>query len=534
MSPNAFSHHTNIDPEERLEITSSNIPQSEALSELFPGYDRQQEIAQHDPNQQAIDPDSTINREQIQQQSKQAPLYGNPLLKLGAVGGIIATVIGLPAYLYIQANSPPTTVASAEVEKPKAAEFQNPTVAESDARGEIALGKQIEDLKLGTPAAAATIPAKGTAPVATSTATPQAKPPETATPQAVKPAYKPKPPVVATNYPKIDTYRTAAPQPIARYQPVAQTPKPQPKPVAQPNAPRIAQAPQPIVQATRSIPTPPTVLAYNPPRSIPTASTTEPGQDIAAWKAASTSGSFGGSIDRVGNTPVAQIQPTAPTAPLPRQEIRQTKTLSVGSKSIGNTTTPIQLAAGNPAGGTVSVSLQQPLLDRTGAILVPGGSQVEFRIQPLDNGWLNATSTKIYLSNGAEIDANGAISLSSQNGEPLIADSRGINNNAVANQEAKSFVIGALQNLGANLTQPTTQSTVNAGINGVNSSTSTQSNSNPFGALIKGGFDPLAQQQLARANAATQELLRASKIWYLPDGTVVRLTVVKPLAVTIQ
>jgi hypothetical protein len=89
-----------------------------------------------------------------------------------------------------------------------------------------------------------------------------------------------------------------------------------------------------------------------------------------------------------------------------------------------------------------------------------------------------------------------------------------------------SFLGGALQAVGKNLTQPQTQTIATGG--GFLQTSNPQQNI--VGSVLDGGFSPLVSQWMERNKQATTQINSASKIWFLPTGTEVNLIVAQPFS----
>ncbi len=496
------------------------------ISKLFE-IDRPRELAAADPSLQEIDRDATIEREAVANEEKQIPLFKNPLVKTAVVVGGIGTLIGLCAWVFLKSTSMPTKVA--EKPEPPKEEFKNPTVGESQLKGQLALDKQNEMLKAGkTPAIAPTpTPTPTPSAVPKPTVKPLAQPTPTATPATN--AYKPNPPSpTPVTRPYVPSPPVVQNYPIAKAVPIATPERP---PIYQ-KKPQIAAKPAYMLPVV-----PKTTVATKPVTPPPTTQIAPTLQAPQSWQQQATSSTFGGRFNRESSTQtVASIPAAAPQTYLASEnEIygepgKPRQIIPAGAKSLGLLLTPIQIAAGDTTEQIATIGLNQPLVDRYGRVVVPAGSQVQFKLTVLANGWLKATGATVNLS-GQITNIAGNFSLVTDRGEPLIAQSLTFGEDKVAREDQKSFILGALQNVGAILTQPNTQSSVNSTIGGISSSTSSQSNPNVIGGILQGGFNPLAQQQLSRSTAEIQRLLNAPKLWFVPSGTNIQIVNNQPLTI---
>jgi hypothetical protein len=501
--------------------------QSTQLSGLFE-LDRTREKAATDPSLQEFDPEATVDREAVRNEEKAIPLYANPFVKGGFVFGGIGLLIAAAAWVFTQSTSISKPVA---VKQETKEEFKNPVVGDSQLKGQLALDKQNAML-------AAQKEQPTTKPTATPAPTPAVKPVEPPTPTAqVKPTpqptpapqtYKPTPPIArATPTPLPYNPPVTRSYPIARAVKIpSYAPKPTPKPQ--------------IVALKTPAPAPRQLAPAIPlQRSSPSIDRYGNGNGQQEWQQQATEGTFGGRFQR-GSQQVAQAP--APTleianAYLPSEsEIYDAprepkKAVLVGAKSLGILLTPVQVATGDKKEHLITVGLNQPILDRTGRIAIPGGSQIQFKVVIADNGWLEATSTKVFID-GQSSDVTGIFSLTLDNGKPLVAESLKFGEDVIGQNDKKNFILGALQKVGSVLTEPTTQSSITSSTtSGVTSSTSSQSNPNIIGAIFNGGFTPLAASQITRSNSDINRLLNASKLWFLPTGTNIKIVSVQPLSI---
>jgi|GEM_PF-2810822 len=478
------------------------------ISTLFE-IDRTRERAASDPSIRTIDHDATMDREIVAGEEQAIPTFKNPLVKTAVVFGGIGTLIAASMWLFLKSTSMPTPVA-VKPEAPKA-EFKNATVGESQLKGQLALDKQNAMLQGET--SAALPPTTPTTTVPQPTVKPLTQIPPTPAPAPVPRRY------VAT--PPTPTYPIARSMPIARYQPSLANRNPTPKPIQTAPRPNRSAAFSPINRAVK-----------------PPSFTTVSNLPVATWQQQATAGTFGGRFNQGASTTAIASVPAAPTTSpylASENEIygdpsQPRRMIPAGMKSSGVLLTPIQIAAGDTSEQTATIGLIQPLVDRDGRIVVTAGSQVQFKLTALSSGWLKATSAVINID-GKTTNITGNFSLVASNGEPLIAQSLTFGDGRIAQQDQKSFILGALQNIGAVLTQPNTQSSINSNIGGFSSSSSTQSNPNVIGAILQGGFNPLAQQQLVRSTAEIERLLEAPRLWFLPSGTNVQIVINQPLAI---
>jgi hypothetical protein len=511
--------------------------QTTNISSLFE-YDRDQEQARLDPGFQTIDQDDIEARESVSNEEKNIPKFRNPWIKGGVVVGAVATFIGSCWLLFAQTTKTIAPVAT----KPEttAEKFDGPTVGESQLKGQVALDQQNAMLNrkklpatqtpvpVATPAVTAAAPAVGTTqPVARPAEKPvlvTASKPIASQPIQTTNPYRPTPPV---------RYPSPRPTQIAYQSPAKSTIKPVAK-TAQTT--QFTSRPTKPKQAIAKPYTPVTIVKADPIKPV----------DLSAplsWQQQSTEGTFGGRYSRGGSTggeatqvtntailPSPIVKPSSPYLESENEIFRTNRqnTVLAGVKALGLLLAPIQMAGGDTSEQTTVVGLNQPLLDRQGAVVVPAGSQIQFKFNVLPNGWVKISSAAINIR-GEQTNIPGTFSLIAENGQPLVAQSLTFGEDKVAKQDQRNFIFGALQNIGAVLTQPNTQSTISSGVSGVTSSSSSQSNPSVIGAVLQGGFNPLAQQQMSRSAAEINQLLNAPKLWFLPAGTNIQIITNQPI-----
>lgn len=499
-------------------------------SKLF-NIDRERERAATVGNQERIpDPEATVDREDIIGEEKKIPTFKNPFVKSAIVVTVIGALVGGSTMLYLQNGRTPPIAEK----KPVTEDFQNGVVPDSQIKGELALSKQNAELSLNKPVAntpTAVVVKPTTAPVTVATTptkpiTPTksivvAKPVPTPTPirRIQSTPYQPQtfnPPRSSQAYPQprpVPIYKAAKTYNVARSQPASFNPPRQ----------QVAYKPTPFAPMPRPM-TPAQPMTPITPATPPAA--------LVSWKDQSTGATFGGRYQNINNTNSA-TNGTKPSVATPQtylaseNEIFETpgdppKIVQIGTKARGILLTPVQLSASEAMDQTIAIGLNQPLLDRRGKIVVPAGSQIQFKISAMSNGWIKASSQKVYID-GQSYDAEDVFSITTSNGQPLIAESKQFGGDVVSQQDRRSFIFSALQKVGSVLTQPDTQSTINANAGGLATSNTTTPKRDILGAILDGGFSPVAAAQISRSQKQINELLSASKLWFLPIGSEIQI-----------
>jgi hypothetical protein len=197
----------------------------------------------------------------------------------------------------------------------------------------------------------------------------------------------------------------------------------------------------------------------------------------------------------------------------------------VGQQIKGRLISPIQTSATVPT-QEIAISLERSIVSTQGKVLVPAGTQIVAQIGILDSGMMSILAAKATIED-REVDIPPkALILQSSNRQPLLAELKQFGQDDVGRRDMIAMLGGAVQEIGKNLTEPQTSTVVSAG--GIVQNTNAQVN--PFGAALKGGFAPVAQQWLDRNQQAIQQINARSKVWYLGTGTEVNLVVAQPFA----
>lgn len=205
------------------------------------------------------------------------------------------------------------------------------------------------------------------------------------------------------------------------------------------------------------------------------------------------------------------------------------RTALVGQQIRSKTITPYQSAItnnGTSAGQPLFVSLGAPILDSSGNILLPTGTQIAIDVTALDNGMLQAVGAHAAI-NGQLVDlGKQGIILQNAGKQPLMAEVKSFGGGEIFNRNIMGFLGGALGSIGKNLTQQ--QSTTVATAGGFLQTNIPQINIT--GAILDGGFSPLVAQWTDQNKAAVAQLSSQSKILFLNTGTELNVIVGQPFS----
>jgi hypothetical protein len=337
-------------------------------------------------------------------------------------------------------------------------------------------------------------------------------------------------PTPPTGDPQVVTNTTQQPDPVYQAPPpvtIPQSPSPAITSVVKP-VPRI----EPPVQKVASVSPPPIkvaavkraeVAAPRPVNSAPIIRSTPVTWEVANKNAVGVWGRTGGNeTSGTANATTAPITPTRIAQASPSDGA----VAVVGQQIKAKLITPYQAVTTSPS-QPIFLALGAPILDSRGKTLLPTGSQVMTEVAALDNGMLQVISAKASV-NGQLIELpKQALVLQDASKQPLVAQVKVFGQGEVANRDLMSFLGGAFQAVGKNLTQPQTQTIATGG--GFLQTTNTQQSI--VGSVLDGGFSPLVSQWMERNKQATAQINSASKIWYLPTGTEVNLIVAQPFSI---
>jgi Bacterial conjugation TrbI-like protein len=349
----------------------------------------------------------------------------------------------------------------------------------------------------GNPAPSASLNAKNPTPP---TGDPQVV---TNTTQQPDPVYQAPPPVTIPQAPSPATTSVVKPVTVARIEPPVQ---------------KIAAVSPPTkVAAVKRM----EVATTRPVNSTPIVRSTPVTWEVANKNAVGVWGRTGGN-ETAANATTAPITPTRIAQASPNDGA----VAVVGQQIKAKLITPYQAVTTSPS-QPIFLALGAPILDSRGKTLLPAGSQVMTEVAALDNGMLQVISAKASV-NGQLIELpKQALVLQDASKQPLVAQVKVFGQGEVANRDLMSFLGGAFQAVGKNLTQPQTQTIATGG--GFLQTTNTQQSI--VGSVLDGGFSPLVSQWMERNKQATTQINSASKIWYLPTGTEVNLIVAQPFSI---
>jgi|694.fasta_scaffold04914_12 hypothetical protein len=447
------------------------------------------------------------------QKKPSKPFSKNPYVKLGLIAIVVGSVAIFFGLLFAQGSSIYSSFsnnsASKDSEKPGLKKTENPssstdTLEERNAKlsGELALSEQNEQIKAirdkldnGADTPKVTID-KGETPTR-----PSSTPP---------PVVRQAPPAVV---------HQAKPQPVSRF------------------APRFTSG----ISRVRQPQPPSSIIPSNSSSLDPIEASAS--LSLKQWQMLAQLGSYGGGqqVNQVlANQP--KNQPPSPelsddkiltSEPLPQSILVASSTgasLQLGQKAAAILATsiavPIDLRNTNQE-FIFTVTLSEPLKTHQGETALEKGSTVVFAVQSVQNGIISSRAVAV-INEGQEypVDAD-ALQIRLSNGSPLIAQLKDNYSGEIARRDGATFVMGALSQAGELANRATSTSTF-SGIGGV-SSTSTYNQPNYIGAVLEGGFTPLAEQWQQRNQQAIREIQNLSRLWWVDAGIPVQVLVTRSI-----
>ena len=207
------------------------------------------------------------------------------------------------------------------------------------------------------------------------------------------------------------------------------------------------------------------------------------------------------------------------------------RSLQLGQKASASLTTPIAVPTETrnltspPNEFIFSVTLKEPLKTHHGENVLDKGATVIFAVQSVQNGLVNSRAVAV-IHQGQEYPLPAdALQIRLSNGSPLIAQLKDNYGGEIAQRDGVTFLMGALSQAGELANRASSTSTF-SGVGGV-SSTSTFNQPNYVGAVLEGGFGPLAEQWQQRNQQALDELQNLSRFWWLDAGLPVQVWVTR-------
>jgi hypothetical protein len=500
----------------------------------------------------------TEREENIAESKTKLPIYKQSLYQLVTIGGaLLIATLALSAIVFggqkqetvaataTTAPNPPEKSQADFKPDPRFGVVNSKLAMEGQQRDIIAAAvaqKKASADKTAADTVAAVPPVNSNLTPSTSLSAKNTTPPTTGDPQVVTntspqpdPIYQAPPPVTIAQAPSPVTI-AQTPPPIAKPAPVThiEPVKPRPTTIArlEPVKPRpitIARRIEPPAQKVALVAPQPTkviapsrieVVRQQPINSSAAITRIPP----VSWEVANRN-----AVGVWGRTSGGETSSTIPATVTPTRLAQATASSSsvavVGQQIKAKMITPFQISTA-VSSQPIFLALTAPIFNSGGKVILPTGSQVMTEVSALDNGMLQVISAKASV-NGQLVELpKQALVLQDASKQPLVAQVKVFGQGEVANRDLMSFLGGALQAVGKNLTQPQTQTIATGG--GFLQTSNPQQNI--VGSVLDGGFSPLVSQWMERNKQATTQINSASKIWFLPTGTEVNLIVAQPFS----
>lgn len=175
-------------------------------------------------------------------------------------------------------------------------------------------------------------------------------------------------------------------------------------------------------------------------------------------------------------------------------------------------------------GERFAVSLKMPLMAQDGTVALPQSALVIFQVdRVLTNGYVEAHAVAAVDGLAEYRLPRNAVSVRGRKGEPLMATRRITGGSDLFRMDMTAFVLGAAQQVGERLNQPTSESSTQSAFG--SSSSVTRGSPNILGAVMQGGATPVLQQILQRNQQASAEIQSRPPLWYVPAKTEVLIFV---------
>jgi Bacterial conjugation TrbI-like protein len=175
-------------------------------------------------------------------------------------------------------------------------------------------------------------------------------------------------------------------------------------------------------------------------------------------------------------------------------------------------------------GERFAVSLKMPLMAQDGTVALPQSALIIFQVdRVLTNGYVEAHAVAAVDGLAEYRLPRNAVSVRGRSGEPLMAKRRTTGGSDLFRMDMTAFVLGAAQQVGERLNQPTSESSTQSAFG--SSSSVTRGSPNILGAVMQGGATPVLQQILQRNQQASAEIQSRPPLWYVPAKTEVLIFV---------
>ncbi|MBD2683160.1 MULTISPECIES: TrbI/VirB10 family protein [Nostoc] len=216
---------------------------------------------------------------------------------------------------------------------------------------------------------------------------------------------------------------------------------------------------------------------------------------------------------------------------------KQTRYLSVGTFASGVLATPLVQATDNNSGQTSTPNsnrsvarLKEDLRDNYGQVALPAGTLLAVELASVDGGSVAIAHVRSIIKDNTEYPIGaGAISVTGEDGRPLIARRFQDRGGEIAGNDLFGGAVSALGKVGEMMNQPDSEEEIEDEFTGRIKRRSSGNRRNITGALLEGFFGQVSQNVSQRNQRATQEILSRPNAWFIPQGTKVTITVNRSL-----
>jgi hypothetical protein len=218
---------------------------------------------------------------------------------------------------------------------------------------------------------------------------------------------------------------------------------------------------------------------------------------------------------------------------------KQTRYLTVGTFATGVIVTPLVQTTVNSSKQTQTptsnntrsiAKLQEDLRDNYGQMAIPSGTMLAVELASVDGGSYAVASVRAIIKDNTEYPISaGAISVTGEDGRPLIARRFQDRGGEIARNDLFGGAVSALSEVGEIINQPDSEEEILDESTGRIRRRSSGNQRNLTGALMSGFFGNISQNLSQRNQRATQEITSRPNTWYIQAGTKVTITVNRSL-----
>ncbi|MBD2513319.1 TrbI/VirB10 family protein, partial [Nostoc muscorum FACHB-395] len=218
---------------------------------------------------------------------------------------------------------------------------------------------------------------------------------------------------------------------------------------------------------------------------------------------------------------------------------KQTRYLTVGTFASGVIITPLVQTTVNSSGKTQTPTsnntksiarLQEDLRDNYGQVAIPSGTKFTVELALVDGGSYAVAYVRAIIKDNTEYPISaGAISVTGEDGRPLIARRFQDRGGEIARSDLFGGAVSALSKVGEIMNQPDSEEEISDEFTGRIRKRNSGNQRNLTGALMSGFFGQVSQNISQRNQRNTQEITSRPNTWFIPQGTKVTFNVNRSL-----